>query len=85
MPAGSERRLVTVRPDKEAYTAWVYMAERKLEALLVVEAGVPVGVVTVARLVTALGLDGSDGGRGWEARRSAQTPSDGHEVRRDAA
>ncbi len=47
-------KLATVGPEEEGFTALVYMIERRLEALLVVEAGEPVGCVTAKRLMEAL-------------------------------
>ncbi|MGH7753640.1 MAG: CBS domain-containing protein, partial [Gemmatimonadales bacterium] len=46
--------VVRVTPETSAHTALVYMFERRLEAVLVVEDGSPVGCVTAQRLMAAM-------------------------------
>jgi Zn-dependent protease len=65
-------KLVTVAPETELHTAVVYMVERQLEALLVVEGGEPVGCVTWRRLMRAMEDAGDEGGR-WTAERTGSS------------
>ncbi|MGH2610934.1 MAG: CBS domain-containing protein, partial [Tepidiformaceae bacterium] len=59
--------LPSVFPEAEGFTALVYMMERQLEALLVVDGGEPVGCITARRLMEAL-EDEPAGRRQWRPR-----------------
>jgi predicted transcriptional regulator len=69
-------RLVTVTPETEAQTALVYMAERRLEALLVVEDGEPVGCITARRLMQA--MEGDNARRKWSHGSGAPPSNAGY-------
>ena len=67
-------KLGTVTPETEVFTALVYMMERDLEVVLVVEDGQPVGCVTAARMGAALqeGPEGLIAAEGQPSRSSGR-------------